>query len=44
VPSSGEALEFLARTIRTLELDGPVELQNVSGIYGVEALPVKFTT
>ena len=40
----GEALGFLARKIRTLKLDGPVELQNVSGIYGVEALPVAFTT
>ena len=38
-----EALAFLARRIETLELDGEPELQNVSGIYGVESLPVRFT-
>ena len=39
-----EALAFLARRIETLELDGEPELQNVSGIYGVESLPVRFTS
>ncbi|MEO7198202.1 MAG: cytochrome P450 [Solirubrobacterales bacterium] len=38
----GEALAFLARRIDRLELDGEPELQNVSGIYGVESLPVRF--
>jgi cytochrome P450 len=37
-----EALAFLATRIERLEPDGPVELQNVSGIYGVESLPVRF--
>ncbi|MBA2523636.1 MAG: cytochrome P450 [Solirubrobacterales bacterium] len=38
----GEALTFLARRIEMLEPDGEAELQNVSGIYGVESLPVRF--
>jgi hypothetical protein len=33
----------LAREIETLEPDGDPELQNVSGIYGVERLPVRFS-
>ena len=37
-----EGLAFLARRIGTLELDGAPELQNVSGIYGVGSLPVRF--
>jgi cytochrome P450 len=37
-----EGLAFLAREIETLEPDGEPELQNVSGIYGVERLPVRF--
>jgi cytochrome P450 len=36
-----EALRFLAERIEALELDGEPELQNVSGIYGVERLPVR---
>ena len=39
-----EALAFHARRIETLELAGEPELQNVSGIYGVESLPVRFAT
>jgi cytochrome P450 len=39
-----EALAFLAERIETLEPAGEAELQNVSGIYGVEALPVGFTS
>lgn len=38
-----EALAFLARRVETLSLDGEPKLQNVSGIYGVESLPVRFT-
>ena len=38
-----EGLAFLAREIETLEPDGDPELQNVSGIYGVESLPVRFS-
>jgi cytochrome P450 len=37
-----EALAFLGRRIERLELDGDPELQSVSGIYGVEALPIAF--
>ena len=37
-----EGLAFLAREIEALEPDGEPELQNVSGIYGVESLPVRF--
>jgi cytochrome P450 len=36
----GEALAFLAREIETLRLDGEPQLQSVSGIYGVDALPM----
>ncbi len=38
-----EGLAFLGRRIARLELDGEPELQSVSGIYGVEALPIAFT-
>ena len=38
-----EGLAFLAREIELLEPDGEPELQNVSGIYGVESLPVRFS-
>ncbi len=36
-----EALEFVAARVETLELEGDPELQSVSGIYGVESLPVR---
>ncbi|MBI5104971.1 MAG: cytochrome P450 [Solirubrobacterales bacterium] len=39
----GEGLAFLARHIEELALDGPPELQSVSGIYGVDALPIAFS-
>jgi len=39
-----EGLAFLARRIETLALDGEPELQGVTGIYGVDALPIAFTT
>ncbi len=39
----GEALAFLARRAEYLELDGEPVLQSVSGIYGVDALPMRFT-
>jgi len=38
----GEALAFLARRAERIELAGDPVLQNVSGIYGVDALPVRF--
>ncbi len=38
-----EALAFIARRVETIELAGDPELQSVSGIYGVEALPVTFS-
>ena len=37
-----EGLAFLARRIERLELAGEPQLQNVSGIYGVDSLPVAF--
>jgi cytochrome P450 len=39
----GEALAFLARSTERIELDGEPVLQSVSGIYGVDALPVRVT-
>ena len=39
----GEAIAFLARRIERPELAGEPELQSVSGIYGVDALPVSFS-
>jgi cytochrome P450 len=38
----GEALAFLARRAERIELAGEPVLQNVSGIYGVDELPVRF--
>jgi cytochrome P450 len=38
-----EALAFLARNIETLEQDGEPVLQGVSGIYGVDELPLAFS-
>ena len=38
----GEALSFLARRAEHIELAGDPVLQNVSGIYGVDELPVRF--
>ena len=38
----GEALAFLARRAERIELAGDPVLQNVSGIYGVDELPVRF--
>jgi cytochrome P450 len=38
-----EALAFLARRAERLEPAGEPVLQSVSGIYGVDALPVRFT-
>lgn len=39
-----EALAFLAARIATLELDGVPTYAGVTGIYGLDALPVAFTT
>ena len=39
----GEALAFLAPRMRGLELDGEPAFGTVSGIYGLEELPVRFT-
>jgi cytochrome P450 len=38
-----EGLAFLAEHLRDLTLDGQPEYGTVSGIYGLEALPIKFT-
>ena len=38
-----EALAFLARNAERIELAGEPVLQSVSGIYGVDALPVRVT-
>ena len=38
-----EALAFLAERVETLEPGGEAVLQNVSGIYGVDSLPVAFS-
>ncbi len=38
-----EGLEFLARNVRALELDGPPLFEGVSGIYGLTALPLRLT-
>jgi cytochrome P450 len=37
-----EALAFLARRMRSLELDGEPELGSINGIYGIDSLPVRF--
>jgi cytochrome P450 len=36
-----EALAFLARHVERLELDGEPEFGTVTGIYGLDALPVR---
>ncbi len=38
-----EGLEFLARNVRELELDGAPIFEGVSGIYGLTALPLRLT-
>jgi cytochrome P450 len=38
-----EALAFLARRVERIALDGEQVLQSVSGIYGIDALPMRFT-
>jgi cytochrome P450 len=38
-----EALTFLSERLHGLELDGEPELGTVTGIYGLERLPVRFT-
>jgi cytochrome P450 len=38
----GEALAFLARRARGLELDGEPEFESITGIYGLSRLPVSF--
>jgi cytochrome P450 len=37
-----EGLEFLARRVRALELDGEPVFEGVSGIYGLAELPIRF--
>lgn len=36
-----EALSFLARRVRSVELDGEPELESITGIYGLARLPVR---
>jgi cytochrome P450 len=38
-----EGLEFLARNVRVLELDGEPVFEGVSGIYGLAELPLRLT-
>ena len=38
-----EGLEFLARNLRALELDGEPVFEGVSGIYGLAELPIRFS-
>jgi cytochrome P450 len=38
-----EALSFLARRVRDLELDGEPELESITGIYGMAELPIRFS-
>ncbi|HEY4450052.1 MAG TPA: cytochrome P450 [Solirubrobacteraceae bacterium] len=38
-----EGLEFLARRVKSLELDGEPVFEGVSGIYGVGALPLRLS-
>jgi cytochrome P450 len=38
-----EALSFLARRVRDLELDGEPEFESITGIYGMAELPIRFT-
>lgn len=37
-----EALSFLAERVETLELDGEVEYETITGIYGLARLPIRF--
>jgi len=39
----GEALAYLPRQMGKLELDGDASLDSISGIYGVLALPIRFS-
>jgi cytochrome P450 len=39
-----EGLSFLARHMRTLELDGEPVYESILGIYGLASLPVRFST
>lgn len=39
-----EGLAFLARRVRRLQSAGAPRLQSISGIYGVDELPVRFST
>jgi cytochrome P450 len=39
----GEALSFLARRVRSLELDGEPVFESITGIYGLAELPVRMT-
>ena len=38
-----EALSFLARRVRDLELDGEPEFESITGIYGLAELPIRFS-
>ena len=38
-----EALAFLARNVERVELDGEPEFGTITGIYGLDSLPVRFT-
>ena len=38
-----EALGFLAPRMPGLDLDGPVRFGGVEGIYGIEALPLRWS-
>jgi cytochrome P450 len=38
-----EGLEFLARRVKCLELDGDPVFEGVSGIYGLAELPLRLT-
>jgi cytochrome P450 len=38
-----EALSFLARRVRDLELDGEPAFESITGIYGLAELPIRFT-
>jgi cytochrome P450 len=38
-----EGLAFLATHVKQLELDGEPEFGTISGIYGLDRLPVRFT-
>jgi cytochrome P450 len=38
-----EALSFLARRVRRLELDGDPVFESITGIYGLAELPVRLS-